>query len=44
MNDPTSYGLPFDQQRNWRWRALPGALSDWHAERLRHLCELYGRA
>jgi 4-alpha-glucanotransferase len=43
MNDPRSYGLPLERQRNWCWRMLPGALGDWHADRLRHLCELYGR-
>jgi hypothetical protein len=43
MNSPTSYGLPPDQQRNWGWRLPPGALGEFHAGRLRHLCELYGR-
>jgi 4-alpha-glucanotransferase len=43
MNSPTSYGLPPDQQRNWGWRLPPGALGEFHAVRLRHLCELYGR-
>ncbi|HUJ28664.1 MAG TPA: 4-alpha-glucanotransferase [Myxococcales bacterium] len=44
MNTPTSYGLPPERQRNWGWRMSPGALTDFHAERFRQLCELYGRA
>jgi 4-alpha-glucanotransferase len=44
MNDSTSYGRPLDQQRNWCWRFLPGALNESHASRLHHLCGIYGRA
>jgi len=43
MNDPASYARPPEKWRNWSWRLLPGALDGWHADRLRHLVELYGR-
>ena len=39
MNTPSTVGPP-----NWRWRLLPGALTDELAERLRALTTTYGRA
>ena len=44
MNDPASYARPIETWRNWSWRLTPGALGDWHADRLRGLVELYGRS
>ncbi len=38
MNRPSTLG------GNWRWRLREGALGPAHAERLRRLAELYGRA
>jgi 4-alpha-glucanotransferase len=35
--------LPNSTEGNWTWRFHDGALSQAHADRLRHLTELYGR-
>lgn len=37
MNMPSSMG------NNWKWRLLPGQLGEKEAEKLRHLCRVYGR-
>lgn len=37
MNMPSSMG------NNWKWRLLPGQLTEKEAEKLRHLCRVYGR-
>lgn len=37
MNLPSSMGT------NWRWRMLPGEFSAEKIERLRYLCDIYGR-
>ena len=37
MNLPSSMGT------NWRWRMLPGEFSPEKIERLRYLCDIYGR-
>ena len=43
MNAPTSYRLPIDQWRNWRWRLKPGEANEEVADRLRFLGSLYSR-
>ena len=35
---------PGDSEENWSWRLLPGALTPAHAQRLRRLGEITGRA